>query len=127
MMVGDVSLESTAVGFGDAVAEDRAELVGAADAAMLRHILPGIRTPVIVVAMQQVGGMMIAESSLTFLGIGIPPTIPSWGTMIADGRAYVMLAPSVSVFPGLALTITVLAVYFFGHGMRDFLDPRMRL
>jgi ABC-type dipeptide/oligopeptide/nickel transport system permease subunit len=94
---------------------------------LLRHVLPGVWTPVIVVATQQVGTMMIAESSLTFLGIGIPPTIPSWGAMIADGRAYVTLAPWVSVFPGLALTITVLAVYFFGDGLRDLLDPRMRL
>ena len=94
---------------------------------LLRHVLPGIWTPVIVVATQQVGTMMIAESSLTFLGIGIPPTIPSWGAMVADGRAYVTLAPWVAVFPGLALTITVLAVYFFGDGLRDFLDPRMRL
>jgi peptide/nickel transport system permease protein len=94
---------------------------------LLRHILPGVWTPVIVVATQQVGTMMIAESSLTFLGIGIPPTIPSWGAMIADGRAYVTLAPWVSIFPGLALTITVLAVYFFGDGLRDLLDPRMRL
>ena len=94
---------------------------------LLRHILPGVWTPVIVVATQQVGTMMIAESSLTFLGIGIPPTIPSWGAMIADGRAYVTLAPWVSIFPGLALTTTVLAVYFFGDGLRDLLDPRMRL
>lgn len=94
---------------------------------VLRHVLPGVWTPVIVVATQQVGTMMIAESSLTFLGIGIPPTIPSWGAMIADGRAYVTLAPWVSIFPGLALTITVLAVYFFGDGLRDLLDPRMRL
>ena len=94
---------------------------------LLRHVLPGVWTPVIVVATQQVGTMMIAESSLTFLGIGIPPTIPSWGAMIADGRAYVTLAPWVSIFPGLALTITVLAVYFFGDGLRDVLDPRLRL
>lgn len=94
---------------------------------VLRHVLPGVWTPVIVVATQQVGTMMIAESSLTFLGIGIPPTIPSWGAMIADGRAYVTLAPWVSIFPGLALTTTVLAVYFFGDGLRDLLDPRLRL
>lgn len=107
---------------------EAARALGAAPARLLlRHVLPGVWTPVIVVATQQVGTMMIAESSLTFLGIGIPPTIPSWGAMIADGRAYVMLAPWVSVFPGLALTITVLAVYFFGDGLRDHLDPRLRL
>ena len=94
---------------------------------VLRHILPGVWTPVIVIATQQVGTMMIAESSLTFLGIGIPPTVPSWGAMIADGRSYVALAPWISLFPGLALTTTVLAVYFFGDGLRDLLDPRLRL
>ena len=93
----------------------------------LQHVLPGVWTPVIVLATQQVGTMMIAESSLTFLGVGIPPTIPTWGAMIADGRAYVSLAWWVSVFPGLALTLTVLAVYFFGDGLRDLLDPRLRL
>jgi peptide/nickel transport system permease protein len=94
---------------------------------LLKHIVPGVWTPVIVIATQQVGALMIAESSLTFLGIGIPPTIPSWGAMIADGRAYVTLAPWIAIIPGLALTTTVLAVYFFGDGLRDFLDPRMRL
>lgn len=93
----------------------------------LRHVLPGVWTPVIVLATQQVGTMMIAESSLTFLGVGIPPTIPTWGAMIADGRAYIGLAWWVSVFPGLALTLTVLAVYFFGDGLRDLLDPRLRV
>lgn len=107
---------------------EAARAVGAGPSRLLRrHVLPGVWTPVIVVATQQVGAMMIAESSLTFLGIGIPPTIPSWGAMIADGRAYMTLAPWVAVFPGLALTITVLAVYFFGDGLRDVLDPRLRL
>jgi len=94
---------------------------------VLQHVLPGVWTPVIVIATQQVGTMMIAESSLTFLGLGIPPTVPSWGAMIADGRAYVALAPWISMVPGLALTTTVLAVYFFGDGLRDLLDPRLRL
>jgi len=90
-------------------------------------VLPGVWTPVIVVATQQVGSMMIAESSLTFLGIGVPPTIPTWGAMIADGRSYVQIAWWVSTLPGLALTITVLAVYFFGDGLRDVLDPRLKV
>ena len=94
---------------------------------LFRHILPGVWTPVIVVATQQVGTMMIAESSLTFLGIGVPPTIPTWGSMIADGRSYVQIAWWISTLPGLALTITVLAVYFFGDGLRDVLDPRLRV
>jgi peptide/nickel transport system permease protein len=94
---------------------------------VLKHVLPGVWTPVIVIATQQVGTMIVAESSLTFLGVGIPPTVPSWGAMIADGRAYIALDPWISLFPGMALTTTVLAVYFFGDGLRDLLDPRMRL
>lgn len=94
---------------------------------LFRHILPGVWTPVIVVATQQVGSMMIAESSLTFLGIGVPPTIPTWGAMIADGRGYVSVAWWIATLPGLALMVTVLGVYFFGDGLRDVLDPRLRL
>jgi peptide/nickel transport system permease protein len=94
---------------------------------VLKHVLPGVWTPVIVLATQQVGAMMIAESSLSFLGIGIPPSIPSWGAMVADGRSFLGLAWWISVFPGLALTTTVLAVYFCGDGLRDLLDPRLRL
>lgn len=107
---------------------EAARALGASHPRMLfKHVLPGVWTPVIVVATQQVGSMMIAESSLTFLGIGVPPTIPTWGAMIADGRSYVQLAWWVSTLPGLALTITVLAVYFFGDGLRDALDPRLRV
>lgn len=92
---------------------------------LLRHILPGVWAPVIVIATQQVGAMMIAESSLSFLGVGVPPTIPTWGTMIADGRSYVGTGWWISTLPGLALTVTVLAVYFFGDGLRDTLDPKL--
>jgi ABC-type dipeptide/oligopeptide/nickel transport system permease subunit len=94
---------------------------------LFRHILPGVWAPVIVIATQQVGAMIIAESSLTFLGLGVPPEFPTWGAMIADGRGEVSLAWWVSSFPGLALMITVLAVYFFGDGLRDALDPRLRV
>lgn len=94
---------------------------------LFRHVLPGVWTPVIVIATQQVGSMMVAESSLTFLGIGVPPTIPTWGAMIADGRGYLENAWWISTLPGLALTLTVLAVYFFGDGLRDVLDPKLRL
>jgi peptide/nickel transport system permease protein len=107
---------------------EAAQAVGASHARTLfRHILPGVWPPVIVVATQQVGAMIIAESSLTFLGLGVPPDFPTWGAMIADGRGYVSLAWWVSTLPGLALMMTVLAVYFFGDGLRDVLDPRLRL
>jgi peptide/nickel transport system permease protein len=107
---------------------EAAHALGASPARTLfRHILPGVWTPVIVVATQQVGAMIIAESSLTFLGLGVPPEYPTWGAMIADGRGYVSLAWWVSTVPGLALMLTVLAVYFFGDGLRDVLDRRLRV
>jgi len=92
-----------------------------------RHLLPNVWTPVIVLATQGVGGAILAESSLTFLGLGISPLIPTWGAMIADGRNYLTTAWWISTFPGLLLTCTVMAIYFLGDGLRDILDPRLRL
>lgn len=94
---------------------------------ILRHLLPNIWTPVIVLATQGVGGAILAESSLTFLGLGISPLVPTWGAMIADGRNYLTTAWWISTFPGLLLTFTVMAIYFLGDGLRDILDPRLRL
>lgn len=94
---------------------------------ILRHLLPNIWTPVIVLATQGVGGAILAESSLTFLGLGISPLVPTWGAMIADGRNYLTTAWWISTFPGLLLTCTVMAIYFLGDGLRDILDPRLRL
>jgi peptide/nickel transport system permease protein len=94
---------------------------------VVNHLLPNVWTPVIVLATQGVGGAIIAESSLTFLGLGISPLIPTWGSMIADGRNYLTTAWWISTFPGLLLTSTVLAIYFLGDGLRDVLDPRLRL
>ncbi len=92
-----------------------------------RHLLPNVWTPVIVLATQGVGGAILAESSLTFLGLGISPLIPTWGAMVADGRNYLTTAWWISTFPGLLLTSTVLAIYFLGDGLRDVLDPRLRM
>jgi len=94
---------------------------------ILRHLLPNVWTPVIVLATQGVGGAILAESSLTFLGLGISPLIPTWGAMVADGRNYLTTAWWISTFPGLLLTTTVLAIYFLGDGLRDVLDPRLRV
>lgn len=92
-----------------------------------RHLLPNVWTPVIVLATQGVGGAILAESALTFLGLGISPLIPTWGAMIADGRNYITSAWWISTFPGILLTCTVLAIYFLGDGLRDVLDPRLRM
>lgn len=94
---------------------------------ILRHLLPNVWTPVIILATQGVGGAILAESSLTFLGLGISPLIPTWGAMVADGRNYLTTAWWISAFPGALLTMTVLAIYFLGDGLRDVLDPRLRV
>jgi peptide/nickel transport system permease protein len=94
---------------------------------VVHHLLPNVWTPVLVLATQGVGGAILAESSLTFLGLGISPLIPTWGAMIADGRNYLTTAWWISTLPGLLLTSTVLAIYFLGDGLRDVLDPRLRM
>ena len=94
---------------------------------MVTHILRNVWTPAIVIATQQVGGMIIAESALSFLGMGVPPPTATWGGMIAEGRNYLSTAPHATTLPGLVLVATVLAVNFFGDGLRDVLDPRLRL
>ena len=94
---------------------------------VISHLLPNVWTPVLVLATQGVGGAILAESSLTFLGLGISPLIPTWGAMIADGRNYLTTAWWISTLPGIVLTTTVLAIYFLGDGLRDVLDPRLRM
>jgi peptide/nickel transport system permease protein len=93
---------------------------------MLRHIFPNLVNPLMVLATLQVGWVIIVESSLSFLGAGIPPPAPSWGSMIADGRGYVATAWWLSLFPGLALVLAVLSVNMLGDWLRDHLDPRLR-
>ena len=107
---------------------ESARSIGASSWVILRkHLLPNAWTPVIVLASQQVGSMIVAESSLTFLGIGVPADIPTWGGMIASGRNYVSLAWWISTIPGLALMVTVMAIYFLGDGLRDVLDPKLKV
>jgi peptide/nickel transport system permease protein len=107
---------------------EAARALGSGDRRTLfRCILPNVWTPAIVVASQQVGFMIILESALSFLGLGVQPPTPTWGGMIADGRGYLATAWHVTTFPGLALMATVLAINFFGDGLRDVLDPRLRV
>lgn len=107
---------------------EAARALGSGDRRTLfRYIMPNVWTPAIVVASQQMGFMIIMESALSFLGLGVPPPTPTWGGMIADGRGYLATAWHVTTLPGLVLMATVLAVNFFGDGLRDILDPRLRL
>ncbi|GGB02711.1 peptide ABC transporter permease [Brucella endophytica] len=91
---------------------------------ILQHLLPNLIGPVIVLMTLNVATNILLESSLTFLGMGVDPTIPSWGGMLADGRTYLQTAWWVSVFPGLAIMLTVLGLNLLGDWLRDTLDPQ---
>ena len=91
-----------------------------------RHLLPNVMGPIIVLATLGIGGIIILESALSFLGLGIRPPNPSWGGTLADGRAFILRFPHIAFFPGLMIVITVLAFNFLGDGLRDALDPRER-
>ncbi|MCP4159113.1 MAG: ABC transporter permease [Deltaproteobacteria bacterium] len=91
---------------------------------MFMHILPNIMSPVIVQATFSIAGVIIAESSLSFLGLGAPPGTPSWGLMLSEGTKELLDAPHVSIFPGAAIMLLVIAFNFIGDGLRDLLDPK---
>lgn len=104
-----------------------AHAVGVRDPAILwRHILPNALAPLLVLMTLNVANNILLESSLTFLGLGIDPLIPSWGGMLADGRTYLQTAWWVSVFPGLAIMVTVLGLNLLGDWLRDLADPTTR-
>ena len=92
---------------------------------LLRHVLPNALTPIIVVATLELAFMIIYESALSFLGLGVQPPTPTWGWMLSDGRNYVATAWWLATFPGLAIMLTVLAVNLLGDWLRDTLDPRL--
>lgn len=107
---------------------DGARAAGADDRRILwRHLLPNAFTPVIVISSFQLAELIIAESSLSFLGLGVQPPTPSWGGMLSQGREYLTSAWWLSVFPGLAIILTVLGTNLFGDAVRDALDPRIRV
>lgn len=91
-----------------------------------RHLLPNIASSIIVMTTFQFAQMIVVESSLSFLGLGVPPPNPSWGTMINDGRAYMQVAWWLTTIPGLAILVVVLGANSFGDWLRDELDPRLR-
>ena len=93
---------------------------------LMRHILPGVINTVLVIATLRIGQLILTESFLSFIGAGIPPPTPTWGGIIADGRDYLRDAWWVSVFAGIAIGLTVLALNFLGDWMRDTFDPRLR-
>lgn len=92
----------------------------------IRHILPGLFNTVLVMASLQVGSLVVTESVLSFLGVGIPAPQPSWGSMVAEGRNYMSTAWWISFFPGIAILLIVFSMNFLGDWLRDKLDPRLR-
>jgi peptide/nickel transport system permease protein len=94
---------------------------------LLRHVLPNVFTPWLVVATLDMARVIVIESALSFLGLGVQPPTPTWGGMLADGRVYISTAWWLATFPGLAILITVLGINLFGDGLRDTLDPRLKV
>jgi ABC-type dipeptide/oligopeptide/nickel transport system permease subunit len=93
---------------------------------LLRHILPNLMVPLITLATAQVGGAIIAESSLSFLGVGLPIDAPSWGKMLTSAQRYAGLAPWLAIVPGLAISLAVFSINIVGDTLRDLSDPTLR-
>jgi peptide/nickel transport system permease protein len=107
---------------------EAARALGANDFRILaRHILPNIIQPVIVQAAIGMAGAILAEATMSFLGLGVPPPTASWGTMLNDGRAHLFDAPHLVIFPAIAVMLAVLSFNFIGDALRDLLDPRSRI
>ena len=93
---------------------------------IMRHIFPNVLSPVMVAAALGVAAAILTESALSFLGLGFPPDFPTWGRLLFDGKDFLQLTPTRVIWPGLAISLTVLSVNFIGDGLRDALDPRLR-
>lgn len=107
---------------------EAAKALGASDLRVIvRHILPNIIQPVIVQAAIGMAGAILAEATMSFLGLGVPPPTASWGAMLNDGRAHLFDAPYLVLFPAAAVMLAVLSFNFIGDAMRDYLDPRSRI
>lgn len=105
---------------------EAARVLGRPDSVIcVREILPNIASSIMVLGTLRMGNMIVMESSLSFLGLGIPPRMPAWGSMINDGRRYMLTSPWVATLPGLALALLVLGINLLGEGLRDCLDPKM--
>ncbi len=105
---------------------EAARSVGASEGrVLLRHVLPGVISPVVVLATLDIGQLVLVISGLTFLGLGAPPPTPEWGAMLNDGRVYFLSDPHVVLIPGVAISLAVLGFNLLGDGIRDALDPRL--
>jgi peptide/nickel transport system permease protein len=106
---------------------EAARCLGAGSGRIIKHILPNVMSPIIVAATLSVGASMIAESTLSFLGLGFPPDVPSWGRLLFDAQNFLTIAPATAIIPGTMIVLAVLSINFVGDGLRDALDPRRTL
>ncbi len=127
-IVGSRMIRSAVIGIKENVYVEASVASGCSTAKILtRHILPNIMAPAIIHFTAHVPGVIMTEASLSFLGFGIPPPIPSWGGMLSgEGRLYMLQAPWLITWPGLALALVVYGINMFGDAVRDILDPRLR-
>jgi len=125
---GSRTIRSAVIGIKENVYVEAARAVGCPTGRiLLKHILPNVIAPLIIIFSTVMGAAIIAEASISFLGYGIPPPIPSWGGMLSGtGRRYMVQAPWLALWPGLALSIVVYGANMFGDALRDLLDPRLR-
>lgn len=106
---------------------EAARALGASDARIIvRHIMPNLFQSAVVIGTFAMASAIISEASLSFLGLGVPPEIPTWGSMLADGRTYISTSWWLALFPGLCIFFTVLGINLLGDGLRDLLDPRLK-
>jgi peptide/nickel transport system permease protein len=126
-LTGSRTLRGAVISIKENVYVEAARSIGCPGRSIiLRHLLPNIMAPLIIIFTVSIGGAILVESSISFLGFGIPPPIPSWGGMLSQGRVYMFQSPMLAMWPGLALSIVVYGVNMFGDALRDLLDPRLR-
>ena len=125
---GSRVIRGAVIGVKENVYFQAAEAIGSTGwRTLIRHVLPNIAAPVIIVFTINVGAVIISEAALSFLGFGLPISVPSWGGMLSrEGREFMEVAPRLALWPGLCLTIVVYCLNMFGDAVRDLLDPRLR-
>ncbi|MEE8470945.1 MAG: ABC transporter permease [Dehalococcoidia bacterium] len=121
-------VRSAVIGIKENTYFTAAEAIGSTTGRTLfRHVMPNIMSPIIIIFTTTVGGVILAEASLSFLGFGLPPDVASWGGMLSgEGRKYMVISPGLALWPGLALSVVVYGTNMFGDALRDLLDPRLR-
>lgn len=121
-------VRSSVIAIRDMPYMEAARCAGCTDRRIIMHyVLPNVLAPIMILATVQLGGAILAESTLSFLGFGVKPPMPAWGSMLAgSGRQYFLIAPSLAIWPGLAISLAVFGFNMLGDALRDVLDPRLR-